>query len=114
MIEALFATQQSWAAPGIDAKDKLFSIASLEGSLSKDEFNRCLADRDLFVRSWQTAITDMRRSKWMKPPLSLSVWRTAAMGLAGCTLFLWPLLALALARPDATLGEMVSDGGLCY
>jgi hypothetical protein len=47
-------------------------------------------------------------------PLSLSVWRTAAMGLAGRTLFLWPLLALALARPDATLGEMISDAGLCY
>ena len=48
MIEALFATQQSWATFGIDDKDKLFSIASREGSLSKDEFNRCLADRDLF------------------------------------------------------------------
>jgi Thioredoxin len=47
MIEALFATQQSWATSGIDDKDKLFSIASREGSLSKDEFNRCLADRDL-------------------------------------------------------------------
>jgi hypothetical protein len=39
-------------------------------------------------------------------------WRTAAIGLAGCTLFLWPFLAIALARPDATLGEMISNGGL--
>ena len=47
MIDALFATQTTWAVPGADGKDKLLLIARQAG-LSKEQFDKCLADKDLF------------------------------------------------------------------
>lgn len=112
MIEALFATQQSWATSGIDDKDKLFSIASREGSLSKDEFNRCLADRDLLDKIVADRNYAYETLKVDEAPTFFVV--LAHGGNGACRLYVVPmaLLALALARPDASLGEMISDGGL--
>jgi protein-disulfide isomerase len=47
MVDALFATQATWAVPGADGKDKLLLIARQAG-LSKEQFDKCLADKDLF------------------------------------------------------------------
>jgi protein-disulfide isomerase len=47
MVDALFATQTTWAVPGADGKDKLLLIARQAG-LSKEQFDKCLADKDLF------------------------------------------------------------------
>jgi len=49
MIDALFATQTTWAVPGADGKDKLLLIARQAG-MSKDQFDKCLADKDLFKK----------------------------------------------------------------
>jgi hypothetical protein len=110
MIEALFATQQSWATSGIDDKDKLFSIASREGSLSKDEFNRCLADRDLLDKIVADRNYAYETLKVDEAPTFFVRFGARRQ----CRLYVVPmaLLALALARPDASLGEMISDGGL--
>ena len=101
MIEALFATQQSWATSGIDDKDKLFSIASREGSLSKDEFNRCLADRDLLDKIVADRNYAYEALKVDEAPTFFVV--LAHGGNGACRLYVVPmaLLALALARPDA-------------
>jgi protein-disulfide isomerase len=53
MVDALFETQESWAAPGIDAKEKLLQIARQAG-ISKDEFDKCLADKELFAKIVKT------------------------------------------------------------
>jgi len=47
MVDAMFSTQESWAMPGVDAKDKLLQIAKQAG-ISKEQFDQCLADQDLF------------------------------------------------------------------
>ena len=39
-------------------------------------------------------------------------WQEVAMGLLGCTFFLWPFFIVALAQPHDTLGQAVSDGAL--
>ena len=53
MVDAMFSTQESWAAPGVDAKEKLLQIAKQAG-ISKDEFDKCLADKELFGKIVQT------------------------------------------------------------
>jgi len=52
MVDALFSTQESWAEPGVDAKDKLLQIARQAG-MSKDEFDKCLSDKELFSKILQ-------------------------------------------------------------
>ena len=54
MVDALFETQETWAAPGGDAKEKLLQIARQAG-ISKEQFDQCLADKDLFGKIVQTA-----------------------------------------------------------
>jgi protein-disulfide isomerase len=49
----MFSTQESWAAPGIDAKEKLLQIAKQAG-ISKEEFDKCLADKELFGKIVKT------------------------------------------------------------
>jgi protein-disulfide isomerase len=53
MVDALFSTQESWAVPGVDAKEKLLQIARQAG-ISKEEFDKCLSDKDLFGKIVQT------------------------------------------------------------
>jgi protein-disulfide isomerase len=53
MVDAMFSTQESWAAPGIDAKEKLLQIAKQAG-ISKEEFDKCLADKELFGKIVKT------------------------------------------------------------
>jgi protein-disulfide isomerase len=53
MVDAMFSTQENWAVPGVDAKDKLLQIARQAG-ISKDEFDKCLADKELFSKIVQT------------------------------------------------------------
>ena len=53
MVDALFETQETWAAPGGDAKDKLLQIARQAG-ISKEQFDQCLADKDLFGKIVKT------------------------------------------------------------
>ena len=47
MIDALFATQKTWAVPGAEGKEKLAQVAKQAG-ISQAEFDKCLADKDLF------------------------------------------------------------------
>ena len=47
MLEGLFETQETWAVPGADGKEKLKLIAKQAG-FSEDKFEQCLADKDLF------------------------------------------------------------------
>ena len=47
MVDALFETQQTWAVPGADGKEKLLLIAKQAG-FSKEKFDQCLADKELF------------------------------------------------------------------
>lgn len=49
MVGALFETQQTWAVPGADGKDKLLLIAKQAG-FSKEKFDQCLADKELFSK----------------------------------------------------------------
>lgn len=53
MVDAMFSTQESWAAPGVDAKEKLLQIAKQAG-ISKDQFDQCLANKELFGKIVQT------------------------------------------------------------
>jgi len=53
MVDALFETQETWAAPGGDAKEKLLQIARQAG-ISKEQFDQCLADKDLFGKIVKT------------------------------------------------------------
>jgi protein-disulfide isomerase len=53
MVDALFATQESWAIPGGDAKEHLLQIARQAG-MSKEAFDKCLADQDLFKKIVET------------------------------------------------------------
>jgi protein-disulfide isomerase len=47
MVDALFETQETWAVPGADGKEKLLLIAKQAG-FSKEKFDQCLADKELF------------------------------------------------------------------
>ncbi|HKA65799.1 MAG TPA: DsbA family protein [Methyloceanibacter sp.] len=53
MVDVMFSSQESWAAPGVDAKEKLLQIARQAG-ISKDEFDKCLADKELFGKIVKT------------------------------------------------------------
>jgi hypothetical protein len=112
MIEALFATQQSWATSGIDDKDKLFSIASREGSLSKDEFNRCLADRDLLDKivadrnyAYETLKVDEAPTFFVR----FGARRQWGLQAVRCS---YGLISSCVSSAGRSLGEMISDRGL--
>ncbi|WP_158008214.1 DsbA family protein [Methyloceanibacter methanicus] len=47
MLDGLFETQETWAVPGADGKEKLKLIAKQAG-FSEDSFEQCLADKELF------------------------------------------------------------------
>lgn len=49
MVGALFETQETWAVPGADGKEKLLLIAKQAG-FSKEKFDQCLADKELFQK----------------------------------------------------------------
>lgn len=53
MVGALFETQQTWAVPGTDGKEKLLLIAKQAG-FSKEKFDQCLADEELFNKIVET------------------------------------------------------------
>ncbi len=53
MVGALFETQQTWAVPGADGKEKLLLIAKQAG-FSKEKFDQCLADKELFNKIVET------------------------------------------------------------
>jgi protein-disulfide isomerase len=53
MVNALFETQKTWAAPGTDGKEKLLLIARQAG-FSKEKFDQCLADKELFNKIVET------------------------------------------------------------
>ncbi|MEX1060759.1 MAG: DsbA family protein [Methyloceanibacter sp.] len=53
MVGALFDTQQTWALPGADGKEKLLLIAKQAG-FSKEKFDQCLADKELFNKIVET------------------------------------------------------------
>jgi protein-disulfide isomerase len=55
MVDALFETQPTWAVTGAEGKEKLLLIARQSG-MSKEEFDKCLADKDLFDK-----IVEIRR-----------------------------------------------------
>jgi len=47
MVDGLFETQETWAVPGEDGKQKLLLIAKQAG-FSQESFEKCLADKELF------------------------------------------------------------------
>jgi protein-disulfide isomerase len=47
MVGGLFETQETWAVPGEDGKQKLLLIAKQAG-FSQEKFDQCLADKGLF------------------------------------------------------------------
>jgi len=47
LIDGLFETQETWAVPGEDGKQKLLLIAKQAG-FSQEAFDKCLADKELF------------------------------------------------------------------
>jgi protein-disulfide isomerase len=47
MLDGLFETQETWAVPGEDGKEKLLLIAKQAG-FSQEKFDQCLADKVLF------------------------------------------------------------------
>jgi protein-disulfide isomerase len=49
MVGALFDTQQTWAVPGAEGKEKLLLIAKQAG-FSKETFDQCVADKELFQK----------------------------------------------------------------
>jgi len=53
MVDAMFATQESWAVPGADGKEGLLQIARQAG-MSKEEFDKCVADQALFKKIVET------------------------------------------------------------
>ncbi len=53
MVDAMFETQESWAVPGADGKERLLQIARQAG-MSKEQFDKCLADQDLFKKIVET------------------------------------------------------------
>jgi len=55
LVDGLFETQETWAVPGEDGKQKLLLIAKQAG-FSQDAFDKCLADKELFDK-----IVEVRR-----------------------------------------------------
>jgi protein-disulfide isomerase len=53
MVDAMFSTQESWAVPGADGKERLLQIARQAG-MSKEEFDKCLEDQALFKKIVET------------------------------------------------------------
>jgi protein-disulfide isomerase len=53
MVSAMFETQQTWAVPGADGKEKLLLIAKQAG-FSKEKFDQCLGDKELFNKIVET------------------------------------------------------------
>jgi protein-disulfide isomerase len=53
MVNALFETQETWAVPGPEGKDKLLLIARQAG-FSKEKFDQCIADKELFNKIVET------------------------------------------------------------
>jgi protein-disulfide isomerase len=53
MVDALFQTQETWAVPGGDGKERLLKIARQAG-ISKEQFDKCLGDKELFNKIVQT------------------------------------------------------------
>jgi len=53
MVDAMFETQETWAVPGADGKERLLQIARQAG-MSKEQFDKCLADQDLFKKIVET------------------------------------------------------------
>jgi protein-disulfide isomerase len=49
MVDAMFATQETWAVPGADGKEQLLKIARQAG-MSKEQFDKCLGDEALFKK----------------------------------------------------------------
>jgi protein-disulfide isomerase len=49
MVGALFDTQETWAVPGAEGKEKLLLIAKQAG-FSKEKFDQCVADKELFQK----------------------------------------------------------------
>ena len=49
MIDGLFDTQEAWALPGEEGKEKLLLIAKQAG-FSQASFDECITDRDLFEK----------------------------------------------------------------
>ena len=47
LLDGLFETQETWALPGEDGKQKLLLIAKQAG-FSQEAFDKCLADKELF------------------------------------------------------------------
>lgn len=47
LLDGLFETQETWAVPGEDGKQKLLLIAKQAG-FSQEAFDKCLADKELF------------------------------------------------------------------
>jgi protein-disulfide isomerase len=47
MVDGLFETQETWALPGEEGKQKLLLIAKQAG-FSQESFDTCLADKELF------------------------------------------------------------------
>ena len=53
LVDILFEKQEYWVVPGIDAKTRLIEITGNAG-VSKDEFNKCLSDKQLFDKILKT------------------------------------------------------------
>jgi protein-disulfide isomerase len=53
MVDAMFSTQETWAVPGADGKERLLQIARQAG-MSKEQFDKCLEDQDLFKKIVET------------------------------------------------------------
>ncbi len=53
MVDGLFGTQETWAVPGAEGKDKLLMIARQAG-FSKERSDTCLGDKKLFNNILET------------------------------------------------------------
>ena len=49
MVDGLFETQETWAVPGEDGKQKLLLIAKQAG-FTQEAFDKCLGDKELFEK----------------------------------------------------------------
>ena len=53
MVGALFDTQETWAMPGEDGKEKLLLVAKQAG-FTKEKFDQCIGDKELFNKIVET------------------------------------------------------------
>ncbi len=53
MVGALFDTQETWAVPGEDGKEKLLLVAKQAG-FTKEKFDQCIGDKELFNKIVET------------------------------------------------------------